>query len=114
MRGPPVYVDGNDDEPEHALTRKASATGADEPATGLMGLTFRLSATRNGAAIHGTLSKPAAERGTTGLYAAVLEGTDLTAHLNNATYLNKDIYQVFGNGQDVNYSVARRVLAVRP
>jgi hypothetical protein len=112
MRASPIYLDGNDDEPEETLTRKVAATGATEAATGLTGLTFKLSATRNGAAINAALSKSASERGTLGIYYATFEGADLTAQL--GTYVGKDIYQTFGDGANVNFTVARRVIGVRP
>jgi hypothetical protein len=114
IRGRPIYLNGNDDEPEHALTRKATATGAEEAATGLTSLTFYLSATPGGSAIHGSLSKTASERGALGIYFAVFEGTDLHTQLNSATYIGKDVYQRFGNASDVDYWVVRRVVALRP
>ena len=112
MRGEPLYLDGNDDEPETTLTRKNATTGASEPATGLAGLTFRLAATRNGAAINAALSKSATERGALGVYYATFECSDLTTQL--AAYVGKDVFQVFGDGTNVNFSIARKVLAVRP
>jgi len=110
-RKAPLYLDGNDDEPEATATRKNAATGATEAATGLTGLTFRLSATPNGAAIHANLSKSAAERGTLGVYYATFEGADLTARL--ATYAGKDVYQTCGDGVNFNVTVVRQVIAVR-
>ena len=112
MRSSPLYLDGNDDEPEITLTRKVAATGLTEAATGLTGLTVRLSATPNGTAINAALSKSATERGTLGVYRATFEGSDLTAQL--ATYAGKDVYQTFGDGLNVNFTVARRVIGVRP
>ena len=114
MRGAPLYVDGNDDEAEATVSRTNATTGLEEAATGLTGLTFRLSATRGGATIHATLSKSATERGTTGVYFAIYEGSDLTAQLANATYIGKDIYEVFGDGANVNTNVVRRVMRHRP
>lgn len=113
-RGAPIYTDGNDDEPEEVVTRKNTSTGATEPATGLTGLSFRLSATIGGTAIHANLNKNASERGSTGKYYAVFEGDDLTAQLNNSTYWNTDVFQVFGDGVNINYNVVRRVLQHRP
>lgn len=113
-KGLPLYTDGNDDEPEATARRKNSATGAKEPATGLVGLKFRLAAAAGGAAIHANLDVAATERGTTGIYAGVFQGSDLQAQLGNATYWDKDVVQIFGNGADVNYSVVRRVLRYRP
>jgi hypothetical protein len=113
-RGEPIYTDGNDDEAEEVLTRKNAVTGATEPATGLTGLTFRLSATKGGTAIDSTLSKNATERGTTGRYFAIFEGNDLATQLNNAAFWNVDVFQVFGDGSNINYNVVRRVLQKRP
>ena len=108
-RGAPLYLDGNDAEPEAIVTRKNATTGATEAATGLAGLTFRLSATPNGTAIHANLSKSATERGTLGIYYATFEGSDLTAQL--ATYVGKDVYQTFGDGANLNRTRPRRVEA---
>ena len=111
-RGKPLYLGGNDDEPEKLVRRKNAATGALEVATGLTGLTFMLAATPTGTAIHASLNKAATERGTTGKYFAVFEGTDLTTQL--AALAGQDVFEVFGNGQDVNYVTRRAVVAVRP
>ena len=111
-RGQPLYLGGNDDEVEKAVTRKNAATGAKEVATGLAGLTFRLAATADGAAIHATLSKAATERGATGKYFAIFEGPDLVTHL--TALAGQDVFEVFGNGADVNYNTRRAVVAVRP
>jgi hypothetical protein len=114
FRGRPLYLIGNDDEPEHAITRKNATTGLTEAATGLTGLTFHLAATVGGAAIHANLSKTATERGTTGIYYAVFEGTDLDTQLDNATYKGRDVYQCFTDGANVNFWVARKVVEFRP
>jgi hypothetical protein len=114
IRGRPIYLNGNDDEPEHVLTRKAAATGVEEPAAGLTGLTFYLAATPGGAAIHASVSKSATERGVLGVYFAIFEGADLQTQLNSATYKGKDIYQRFGNQADVDFWVIRKVLEFRP
>lgn len=114
IRGRPLYLNGNDDEPEHALTRKNTSTGAVEPATGLAGMVFYLAATHGGATIHASLSKGATERGTLGIYYAVFEGSDLDAQLDNVTYKGKDVFQRFGNQSDVDYWVVRKVLEFRP
>jgi hypothetical protein len=112
MRGEPLFIDGNDDEPEVTLTRRNATTGADEAATGLTGLTFRLSLTRNGATINAALTKTATERGTLGIYYATFEGSDLTTYL--AAHAGRTIYQIFGDGSNINHSIARKVYAVRP
>jgi hypothetical protein len=111
-RGQPLYLGGNDDEPEKLVRKKNAATGALEVATGLGGLLFFLAATETGGAIHASLSKAATERGATGKYFAVFEGSDLATHL--AALAGQDVFEVFGNGQDVNYVTRRAVVAVRP
>jgi len=102
----------NDWELEYAATRKNASTGAIEPATGLAGLTGRLSATDAGATIHASLSVSLSERGTTGIYFGVLQGDDLRAQL-AASFTNVVIYEVFGDGTNVLTSVPRLVAAVR-
>ena len=114
IRGRPLYLNGNDDEPEKTVTRKNATTGAKEAATGLVGLTFRLAATPNGSAIHASLSKSALERGTLGIYYAVFEGADLDAQLDSDTYKGKDVYEIFGDGANVNIVTVRRVEEHRP
>jgi hypothetical protein len=99
----------NDWEFEYALTRKNATTGANEPATGLSGLTCRLSLTDGGAAINGALNVNAAERGTTGIYSGIFAGSDLRTYLTAGTV----IYEVFGDGVHVTSSVPRIVRAPR-
>jgi hypothetical protein len=101
----------NDWELEYAATRKNASTGALEPATGLAGLTGRLSATDGGATIHATLSVSLSERGTTGIYFGVLQGDDLRVQL--AALVNTIVYEVFGDGVNVLTSIPRLVAAVR-
>jgi len=112
IRGRPIYLGGNDDEPEKAVTRKNVDTGDVEALSGVTVFTFFLAATKTGAAIHASLSKPAVERGTLGVYWAVFEGTDLVTHL--TAYVGLDIFERFGNQADVDFVVVRKVLAVRP
>jgi hypothetical protein len=95
----------NDWEFEYALTRKNATTGLPEPATGLAGLTCRLSAIDAGTAINAALSVAAVERGTTGIYAGVFQGDDLRMYLTPFS----TIYEVFGDGLNVFTSVARFV-----
>lgn len=106
----PIYLD-NDYEPEYTLTRKNASTGASEAATGLSGLTVRVSATKGGATIHASLSKTLAERGTLGIYYARLEGDDLRAQL--ATYIGQKVYLVAGDGTNIFGSDAVSVHATR-
>ena len=102
----------NDYEPEYRATRKNAATGAIEAATGLTGLSARLSATDGGAPIHATMSVNLTERGTTGIYFGVLEGDNLRTQL-NPTYVGQVIFEVFGDGTNVLTSIPRLVSAVR-
>ena len=111
-RGLPIYLGGNDDEPEKTVTIKTPATGVLEPATGLLGLTFVLSATPTGSAIDASLDVDATERGSLGIYYAHFAGTDLVAHL--AAYAGGFVYEIFGDGVNINYVTARIVRAVRP
>ena len=102
----------NDYEMEVALSRKNATTGLLEPATGLTGLTFWLSATDGGATIHATLSVSAAERaGAPGVYSAILQGTDLRTHL--ASYVGARVWEVFGDGANIDTSIARKVVDPR-
>lgn len=101
----------NDWEVEYRATRKNSATGTLEPATGLAGLVGRLSLTDAGAAIHSTMSVALTERGSTGIYFGVLQGDDLRTQL--APSIGSVIYEVFGDGTNVLTSIPRLVAAVR-
>ncbi len=114
IRGRPLYLNGNDDEAELTLTRKNATTGAEEAATGLTGLTVYLSATPGGSAIHASLSKSLAERGTTGIYFAVFEGTDLDTQLDNSTYRGKDVYMRVGDAANVDRWIVRKVVEFAP
>lgn len=93
------------------MTRKNSATGTLEPATGLTGLSARLSLTDAGAAIHATMSVNLTERGATGIYAGVIQGDDLRTQL--AALVGTVLYEVFGDGTNVLTSIPRLVSAVR-
>jgi len=101
----------NDWEPEYRASRKNAGTGTIEPATGLTGLSARLSATDGGAAIHATMSVNLTERGTTGLYFGVIEGDNLRAQL--VALVGQVIYEVYGDGTNVFTSIPRLVAAVR-
>lgn len=105
-----VYLD-NDFEIEVALQRKNSTTGDLEPATGLT-LTGRLSATDGGATIHASLSVNLTERGTTGIYAGVLNGEDLRTQL-AAAYVGQPVWLVAGDGTNVHVSEPYVVRATR-
>ncbi len=101
----------NDFEFEYKATRKNSATGTLEPATGLTSLTCRLSATDGGAAIHATLSVTMVERGGTGIYSGVVLGPDLQTQLTALS--GSVIYEVFAVGTSVLTSIPRLVQAIR-
>ena len=104
-----IYLD-NDYEPEYELTRRDESSGDEEAAAGLTGLLVWLSATDGGAAIHASLSKSLTERaGESGTYYAVIEGDDLATHL--ADY--RRVYEVFGDGTNVQTSIVRDVRATR-
>jgi len=105
-----IYLD-SDWEFEYRATRKNATTGALEPATGLAGLTGRLSLTDGGATIHATMSVALAERGTTGIYFGVLEGDNLRTQL--LALVGTVVYEVFGDGVNVLTSSPRMVRAVR-
>ena len=102
----------NDWEPEWPITRKNAASGDDEPASGLAGLTARLSATDGGTTIHASLSVSLAERsGAPGVYYGTIQGDDLRAQL--VTYIGKVVYEVVGDGTNVFISVPRKVVERR-
>ena len=105
-----IYLD-NDFEPELRLTRKNASTGDLEAATGLTGLTGRLSATDAGATIHASLSVSLTERGTTGIYYGTIEGDNLRTHL--ASYAELPVWFVGGDGTNVFVSEPYTVKAVR-
>ena len=102
---------GNDWEAEYRATRKNSATGTLEPATGLASLTCRLSATDGGSAIHTTLNIALTERGATGIYAGVMLGADIQTQL--TALAGTVIYEVFAVGTSVLTSIPRLVQAIR-
>lgn len=111
MQSAPIYLDGNDDRPMVYLDTVDTANPPNRiAAVGISGLTFRWSATADGTAIDGTLSKSAADLGN-GYYSCVMEGSDITSHL--STYAGKFVYQVFGDGGNINHCLARKVYAVR-
>lgn len=113
-RGTPIFLTGNDDRPLVYIDELDTANPPNrKAATGLTGLTVRLAATETGAAIHATLSKSLTELGTTGYYTAVFEGADLEAQLNNATYKGKDVYQIVGDGANINVVRKRLVVEIR-
>lgn len=106
----PIWLD-NDYEYEYPLQRKNASTGASEAATGLPGLSARLSATDAGSAINAALSVNATERGNLGIYYGVFQGNDLRTYL--ASYIGQTIFEVFGDGTNVFISTPRLVVERR-
>lgn len=89
----------SDFEPEVRVTRKNSSTGATEAATGLTGMTARIAATPTGAAL-GSLTVSLTERGTTGVYAGILDTAALVSAL--AASLNTTVYLIFSKAGDID------------
>lgn len=89
--------------------RKNTGTGEVEVAGGVTGLTARISATDSGNAIHSDLNKALTERTSEpGEYFAVVTGDKLRLHL--AALVGQIVFEVFGDGISVVYSVPRRVV----
>lgn len=105
-----IFLD-NDYEPEYTITKKNASTGAIEAATGLTGLTVRISATDGGAAI-GALTENASERGTLGIYFAIFDGDALRTAL-ATSYVGVRVWVVFGDGTNVFVSDPVIVRATR-
>ncbi len=95
-----VYTDGNDQEFEYELDRKNATTGLAEDAAGLSGITCHYALTKTGATIHASLSVSASERGSTGRYYGVHQGSDLTTNL--AAYEGRRIFRVLVKGTDIH------------
>jgi hypothetical protein len=111
MSLPEIALD-NDFEPEYDVTRKASATGLAEAATGLTGLTAHIAATDEGATIDASLSVSASERSATaGRYYAVIPGADLRTHL--AGYIGRKVWVIFGDDATLDVSDPHLVIAGR-
>lgn len=89
-----------DYEAECKVTRKNATTGVTEAATGLTGMTARISATTTGAAI-GSLTVSLTERGTTGIYAGILDTAALVSAL--AALLNTTVYVVYSKAGDIDH-----------
>ena len=105
-----LYLD-NDFEIEFAFQRKNATTGNLEAASGLT-LTGRFSATDAGLTIHASLSVSLTERGSTGIYAGVVQGDDLRTQL-AAAYVGKTVWLVGGDGTNVLVSTPYTVKATR-
>lgn len=93
----------SDFEPEVAITRKNATTGAKEAATGLTSVTAWIALTPTGAAIAG-LTVTLAERGTTGIYAGVLDTAALVTGL--LTLLGTTVYVVYTKAGDIGHEWA--------
>ena len=106
-----VYTDGNDQEFEYELDQKNASTGLAEAATGLSGLTCHYATTKTGATIDASLSVAASERGTTGRYFGVHQGSDLTTHL--AALEGQRVFRVLVKGTDIHAYTTVLVLAER-
>lgn len=108
-----LYLD-NDWEYIWPGTRRNASTGVIEPAAGLTGLAARISATDGGATINAALTQSLVERASlAGEYFAVVDGDALRTHLGNVTYIGRVVWEVFGDGTNVLYSVARTVIEHR-
>ena len=90
----------SDFEAEVKVTRKNSSTGVTEAATGLTGMTARIAATPTGTAL-GSLTVSLTERGTTGIYAGVLDTAALVTAL-AASYLNQTVYVIYSKSGDID------------
>lgn len=104
----PIYIDF---EVEVKITRKNSSTGVPEPATGLTGMTARISATDTGSALS-PLTVSLTERGTTGIYAGVFDTADLVTAL-GTTYLNQTVYLIYSKSGDIDRAGAPYVVRDR-
>ncbi len=90
------------DEPEVALERRNTSTGAWEPATGVTTLVVTYAATEEGAPIHSTLSVTMTERSDSpGVYFASITGTNKAAHLS----VGQTVYRRYHDGP-VNIDVS--------
>lgn len=107
MSLPGIALD-NDYTPQFAFTEPDASTGLYGPATGLSGMTCRISATDGGAAIHASLDQVLTEwGGTPGTYYVRFDGDNLRSHL--AAYVGQSVYVVVGDGTNVHISKPVRV-----
>jgi hypothetical protein len=106
-----VYLTTTEDQEfEAEFTRRNTATGELEPATGLTGLTYSIAATAGGAAI-GALTFAAAERGVTGRYYAIGDTVTLVAGLSSASYPDgTTVYLVLTKPGDVESRSWRKIV----
>jgi hypothetical protein len=111
-RGEPIYLDGNDDAPLLYIDKLDTTSPPDRVAATGLSLTVKLAAVEGGAAINAALSKTLTETpASSGWYLATFEGSDITAQL--ATYVNKDVVMIAGDGSNVNKQILRQVLLSR-
>jgi len=100
---------GSDFEFILTLTKRLTGTATTRtPATGLTGVTGRLSLTPTGAAI-GTSTAALAEDGVTGIYTGVLDSTTLTTDLTAS--LGRLVYAICSKAGDIQgeYQIYRVV-----
>jgi hypothetical protein len=84
------------------ITRQNEATRAEEPASGLTGVTLRISATKGGAEIHSSLTGTATEAASApGYYVVTMDQPDLAAHL-LPSYTNKVVHLVVVKDGDID------------
>jgi hypothetical protein len=105
---------GNGYEFEYPIVKKDDTTGAKVPATGLVGLTARVSATSVGAAIHASLTTPLAERrAKPGTYYGRILGANIETNL-IPNYDGKTVYIVVADAAgEIRGSTAVKVKDVR-
>lgn len=86
----------------------SATTGEPSAAAGLSGVSCYLAATRTGAAIHDSLSRPAAElAGMPGRYRADHDLADLATHLQ--PYVGRTVWEVWARAGDLLAAIPRRV-----
>lgn len=96
---PPPITPGNDYLAERDVKVPNAATGNYEAATGETGWLFWFAATKDGVAIHATLSKTATERtAKPGRYYAVFDGDDIETHI-VGTYTT--VWLLLGDSENV-------------
>lgn len=99
-----------DQEAEFEFNRKNATTGVLEAASGLTGMTVHISATAGGSAI-GALSFNLSERGTTGIYYAVMDTATLVAGLSTSSYPDgAAVYLVVSKSGDIASRSFRKIV----
>lgn len=99
-----------DQEAEFEFSRKNATTGALEAATGLTGMTVHIAASAGGSAI-GALTFNLSERGTTGIYYAVMDTATLVAGLSTSSYPDGTaVYLVVSKSGDIASRSFRKIV----